>query len=680
MFILKMKTLNNCGCGIFPCHDGMNKNVFSAFAFYCAAVSLYVVCVPNIGFAFDEKSGSASIQSDSVPTKSPLRSPMIDPTVMNRYMDYLGWMDSAVAPLANEAIKNGVTVSKEETELQAKAIKAAFPNMPVFELELTNAALARKYSQSIMGSSASDNEKKKAYQEIKSTFPEEISPTAEQLNALIETKALLNYPLVNNMATRLKENERIVEQRARNSEEMWTLDEMRFSTQGESCLAKHRDSSQCQLTVAKYNNLVKFQSFTKEVPLDTARRMAIRSMLWDCYLLDNARRSGFVQSDTAQWEAKSILNSLANNAGFKGTEIPVNDYDMLALMYSRYYDPFFRKKVKPFYSIIGSNDSSTVDSMLRIAKTARERSRPEKGLDDSISEPALPWSHSCGASLPEEFKPFADTLPIGEVSDVFRTSYGYFIARFDSVQTTPEVSIEEAYDKLVLLATKQKWFALDSVLQDKAYKIYAANRRLNTTQDTFSLISFLSPAMLQDSIYMDWENKRSSGKQAQKKSSLPAMEKGVKISSVQLPIDICDSLITRYAIAGTHKKSETLGPLRTRYGVWHFKILSVKTGSAKIPFSSVGKALIDSLVVAKTTPRNSVWFEKPDNETVEMAIALAYKIHFFDPDITEQPVSSTIDGNTIEKGNDALVGRLKPYKTRLSELLAWINKVEIRIP
>jgi hypothetical protein len=678
---------NNFSYEIIRFNSNANLKISKLLVICCAISLVQIVNSPNFGYAQDSNNqGEGSpklLASTETSISSTNQSPIAPKNSSMRYLSYMVWLDTAVRPLANEAKEKGIIVSKEEISIQAKAFKVMFPDIPAREEELINEVLAKKYSQSIMGTSASIDDKKKAYQEIKSDFSEGTVPPEAQIEAFLETRALVGRPAVKQLAMQLNGNDRIEYQRAFNNREMWSADEMRFKSSGEICIARHPDSSGCLLTVKKYNNIVKYQFFPKIMPLDTSRKMAIRAMLSDRYALDEARKKGFTKSDTAEQETKSWLEWFAHNAKLKGTGRPVTDPNILAATYNRYCNTFFSERRKPFYSIIGSNDSSYVYSISHIAVKVDKKNRQKDSLSsDTVYEPELPWTHSCAVPLPDDFMPQIDTLPVGGISRVIRTSYGYFVVRFDSMQVIPRISFEEAHDKLIVLATKQKWLNLDSVIQAKAYKIYTANKKMNTAPDTFTLVSFLSPGWPQDSSVVEGKKGRSSKKRPHKKSLSSPLTKGIIISSIRLPFDLLDSLDTRYTAANKDKRNGTFGPIRSRYGTWHFKVLGVKTAETKLPFSYVGKLLIDSLIVNEIDSGDCIWFERPDSETTEMALAKAYKGRFFGLEsIGKANASREGNADNNSRGNNSDAGSaIKTYETRLSEVESWIDKIVIKMP
>jgi hypothetical protein len=95
--------------------------------------------------------------------------------------------------------------------------------------------------------------------------------------------------------------------------------------------------------------------------------------------------------------------------------------------------------------------------------------------------------------LRTELTQHTDSLQIDSISPPIKTPYGYFLIKRDSIQNHREVPFDAAQQRLVILATYQKWNQLDSILETRADSIYQSNTYLNRVEDTLRVIASLSP-------------------------------------------------------------------------------------------------------------------------------------------------------------------------------------------
>jgi hypothetical protein len=97
----------------------------------------------------------------------------------------------------------------------------------------------------------------------------------------------------------------------------------------------------------------------------------------------------------------------------------------------------------------------------------------------------------------------------------------------------------------------------------------------------------------------------------------------------------------------------------------------------KIPYSSVRKRLIDSLVVSAIDSGECAAYEKPDSLLREMSLARVYASRFFESE------EATEDEKTEAVKRADSLGVKNPdwyYESKIAEIQAWIDKMTIRIP
>jgi hypothetical protein len=590
-----------------------------------------------------------------------------------RFNRYNAWNYANLFPLACEAQKNGLSATQEEIEAQKSIIKSIYGVAQISDNLATNEILARKYAQSMLNIKPTQGDKEIAYRDIVAGASDAGALSKEELASLIETRAIVNCPVIKNELSKILDRNEKMRVKSENMEQVWPLNDLKIHSSDDACIARHPDSANCQLTVKRFNNLIKYQTFPKIFPLDTARRIAINNMLTDDYLAVKARQKGFARSETASEDIKGWLKWSTQNSRMKKSGKIVTDKDILHAVYGQYYRLLFSQKATPYCSLIGSSDSFAIDSIAYLFAQAqlKRQSRDTNAVKDTLWKSALPWSRSSAEMLPDELQAAVDTMPCGSVSKAIRTPYGAFLVRIDSMVIRPEILFEEAHDKVVALATKEKWLNFDQAIADTAFRIYSSNASLYQARDTLSLVFMLKMNPRGDAIAGLHAVKPKSKKELRTEVA----RKGMKISSAHLPTDILDSLMAHYE--KSYKKGFFFGPIASRYGTWHFIMRGVRAGTGKIPFSIVKKRLIDSLIVSAIDSGECAAFEKPDSLLAEMSLARVYAPRFF-----EQDDASEDEKAEAAKKADSL-GAKNPdwyYESKVAEIQLWIDKMTIRIP
>jgi hypothetical protein len=586
---------------------------------------------------------------------------------MNRYQKTIY---TKIVPLAQEAEKNGFTATSDEITAQRNALTVVFPYMPLFEKQLRDEIIARKYSQTLNGTRMSDADIQNAYKQMLSEYPDSKAPAMADVLPLLQTQVVLENRAVQDKIQELNDQRDIqTNQNLLKAKETWPLQDMRSNGPGDACVAEHKDSSTCLLTIKQYNDFVPFYAVPKSFPLDSARAMTIRSILTDLYIASEARAKGFAESDSAAEEKRNwkqdYVRQLKSNKLGKMVVDPV----WLRQSYSMFYDALFRTCYYPHYSIIGSSDSLYIDSIFKLCRriVLSDSQRPgekNKVSTQSIDAYNLHWSHSHGEFLPGEFGPVVDTLHISVVSPLIKTSYGFFVVRLDSVQVRYEVSFEDAGEKLIILATKQKYLKMDSLLDARADSLYSSNKRLNHFPDTLLVRAVLTPEFGRDSFS---EGKTSINNYKCDIIADP-LKSGVEISTAHLPYDVRDSLLSRFE--AVQDKKNTIGPIHSRFGIWNFTVIGRKRQGGKCPFSFVRKRLIDSLVVYENDCGVNLSWDDPDSSFDKTALAKSYAYRFYggmEFDLEEEK----------NPGQNAREILDKKVDERNSEIDAWLSKFTI---
>lgn len=584
---------------------------------------------------------------------------------MNRYQFTVY---TKILPLAQEAEKNGFTATPEEITVQRNALIVVFPEMPVFEKQLHDEIIARKYSQTLNGTRMSEGDIQNAYKQMLSEYPDGKAPAMADVLPLLQTQVILENRAVQDKIQELNDQRDIqTNQNLLKAKETWPVQDMRSSGPGDACIAEHKDSSTCLLTIKQYNDFVPFYAVPKSFPLDSARVMTIRSILTDFYIAAEARVKGFAGSDSAAEEKRNwkqdYVRQLKSNKLGKMVVDPV----WLRQSYSMFYDALFRTCYFPHFSVIGSSDSLYIDSISKlcrriVAPVPRIPGEKNKVSAQSIDAYSLPWSHSHGEFLPGEFAAAVDTLHVSGISPLIKTSYGFFVVRLDSVQVRYEVPFEDAGEKLIILATKQKFIKMDSLLDAKADSLFTSNKQLNHFPDTLLVRAVLTPDFGRDSL-KEAKTSKNNYKCDVKADSLKS---GVEISTAHLPNDVRDSLLSRFeAVQG---KKNTIGPIHSRFGIWNFTVIGHKHQGGKCPFSFVRKRLVDSLVVYEIDCGVNLSWDDPDSSFDKTALAKSYAYRFYggrEFDLEEEK----------NPGQNAKEMLDKKVDERNSEIDAWLSRL-----
>jgi hypothetical protein len=627
----------------------------------------------DISYSQDNKQEPSSSQVanpttdiDHNPGNGIAHSDQIETITFDAFNEYRR-ISSDIASLADEGRQHGFNATPEEYDVQEKAFKVLFPGMPASEHMLENEIIAKKYCRTISAIDVSKAELQTAYARLQPKNGNGNFPSFDTLMPILEVRSLLEKrEIQDKIKLNNDESEKRMNRALIHSWETWSASDLSVQAGENECIAEHPDSSQCILLVKKYNEHIKYVSIPKSFPIDSAKIRAVKSILTDCYIANEARARGEAETERMKRQKEGWLRFAADKLKYKRIGMPVTDNNELLRAYSLYYDALFRRRDFPFYSIIGSNDSLYIDSISKVCKrfTLADSQKCNDRSKTIPLTPPIPWSYSKFELLPDEFYRVLDTMSSGRISPVIRTPYGFFIVRLDSMQTRWETSFQDAKDNVILLATKLKRQNLDSALLARAFSIYKSNKRLNTVRDTLKVKVFLVPT------YKIYSNQIEGSKSVIKANKLIGADTsgwGIGILSTKLPFDVRDSLLNRME---SIKVTETIiGPITSRYGVWHFQVLARKQGGATVSFATVKKQLVDSLVIHELeAPADFPW-ENPDSTLQNIALAKAYEPWFWG----DNQVLNAKAGISRDQG-------IKQWEKRREEIDTWFSKISIHFP
>lgn len=615
------------------------------------------------------------IQSDSATIKGrQLRA--------KQFTEYVRWHSTNVLPLAEEAEKKGFQATQEEIDLQHKAISSLFPGYKIPTESVCNEIIARKYSKTIPGTFVSSDDIENAYLQQKSSFSNEQFPSLEELQPIIEMKALMEKGSIQTEVGKIKERKSIeINEKYLKENESWPVSELFINDSGDNCLASHIDNDSCLLDVQKFNSYIRYMQIPKKLSIDSARIKAIKEILSDLYMANFAREQKDDNIEILENEKQRWLKERMSKMRCKNIGRPVKDSIALHNTYSKYYDALFSKRSFLYYSVIGSSDSLYVDSIWQNLKCDTSKSdlnRLGRLKATGNSYDSL-WSCSNANSLPYEFNKYADSMNIKDVKGIIKMPYGFFIIRFDSMLVQPEMKFDVVQDDLIYLATRQKWKNLDSMLDVEAYHIYISNKKLNLRPDTLNVIAFFTPANERSFNSSEIKNVIESTQSKDPK----ARNRGILLPSTQLPIDIRDSLLNHYN--ATKDKKRILGPILSCYGNWYFKVLDISKGSGRLPFSLSKKMLIDSLLAHELkSSSDSLWL-KQDSALDDIALAKCYTPVFYGfSSMKKKSLNNSPDKksnfNQIPENREEnpALNRTKMIHNRVKNYDTWISRIVIK--
>jgi hypothetical protein len=583
-----------------------------------------------------------------------------DPAIEMNYRAYTHWHCLNISPLAWEAEIVGLNASQSEIENLTHEFRMLFPGIQVSDRTVSNEALARKYVYDVIGISITEKEKQNAYDEIVKKYGKESAPAMSDIEDIVEASAYTTLPVIQGEISRINDKNEQSKIKSNKEIENWSLDQLRLPYKNDYCIAEHPDSSNCILTAGYFNNQLRYQEYCTSVPLDTARKMAITSMLFDKYLMDQAMRTGYDTTANAIAGAYDWLKWSAQHERFKNLGYPVTDEHILRKIYDEYFSLLFRGRNKIWCSFIGSSDSVFVDSVYSSCfdMAGNQISSEKLKRRDALISNKNIWSYSSSEALPEVLSEVLDTLHYGTVSQRVKTSFGFYLLRIDSVITANSIPYEVATEKLALIATKRKWENFDSLIAAQSFQVYASGKKtLYKVRDTLGLMMYLKAGSRPDS---------SLSKEINGATNKPGVSrvsaKYVKLSSVELPEDLIDSLFKKYEKSKNLEK--IFGPILSRYGVCYFKINECRSGKGAVPYSVVKRKIADNLIIASVDSGLCALYEKPDSLLRKVSIARSYNKVFFEP--------PEDDKSKIYNENESY------YDVKLSEIQSWVDKIRIR--
>jgi len=486
---------------------------------------------------------------------------------------------------ADAALREGVDVSEQEVERRVEFYKQLYPGQRVESgkvktIILAEAYLDRKGMRPDEGETDSIFNTKFDVTRFASIEQVELAKRTEQLHLLLARED------VQHQAQNLEDISRLQLSNEYKPPTMWAQSDLQVQGDPEECLAW--DGRNCLIPLREYNAATAYYPVSIGMMLDSAKAIILKRYLMEKRLAVTARDQGLAfKADSLLPRVKQKKDDYPWMRATIAFGRPVRDQKSLEAAYTKYYGRYFGAREVITLAIIGSSDSAYVDSLYLVFQSwNRKRATERKSGLPASKEPTLPWSYFKEPQVSEELVALTDSLKVGQCSLPFRSSRGCFLVRLVEAATAPEVSFNHAYLRLVYLATRDKFLDMDSVVEARAKKYYAANIARYTFPDTMALRAWLIP-----------QPGPSSFAKAVRQGKIPivadtARFKSMEISSLALPTELRIALQERLRQDSAHL---FLGPLLDHYGRWYFQVRSRRRAHSVIPFRLARKDILDRM-------------------------------------------------------------------------------------
>ncbi len=312
----------------------------------------------------------------------------------------------------------------------------------------------------------------------------------------------------------------------------------RLRVEGDSnaCVALHNQRGTCLLTVSAFNNFtrsVEPDGDISEERLKQIRIAILKETLHADFLQDRLESTGM---------GKKVMEmGVAREKQYWAGMVKTIGEKKLRALY-RQYREFFLAHEDRSYDVLASTDSSLIDSLSRLTgKAGKLADLPWVRMDDSLLPASL-------AEAGKKLRKWRCSQPLAWVG-------GSAILRAADIRKTPEAGFEDAVPCLVGMLSYQP---LDSARAEKeALQYYKAHPKEFAIPDTLALDARLAPGIEPDPARLQTIASR-------------------RIASTDLPpqerrwLESHDSL----------RAGKKIAPLSAGLGMWEFRVLDVKKGSA----------------------------------------------------------------------------------------------------
>jgi len=532
------------------------------FLIFLSAILLF----DRVAHSRDPGEGS----SEPVPEQTKARNPDFDLTFAN------------ALPYSSEAERLGLAVDEAEVGRRMETYRKLYPESEVNRIRVKTILLAEAYAER-QAAETGITEPTARFEELK---PENFQDNAEfeRARRSLQSRDHFGREEVRSAGLKLLNEDNLRTRLSRPPpKEFWPTAELQIPRERTACLAWLEGG--CYVTVDEFNGAAGQFQFLRELPLDSARigvlsKYALAKHAADKGMADNPdmiTREMLPRIKKAREFDRSL--KMAREFG-----IPEMNESALRDAYSKYYRRYFRPREDVTLSLIGSSDSTYIDSLHAVLVRWRGDTvlRNGKPIPAEV-EPPLPWISLLESDLPPELVAPTDSFWVGDFTAPIRTSYGFFIVRLTQVVPVKGVSFDDAIGKLTYLATRDNFLELDSLAEVKFRQYYDRHPQEFLLPDTLELRAWLAPAPT---------DSQAKGKPPIRVPPDTLRFRPLRLSSLVLPDPLRIEL--QNAVRKERRKA-FFGPFDGPYGRWHFDVKRVRRAEGRLPYAIARQAIREKI-------------------------------------------------------------------------------------
>lgn len=495
------------------------------------------------------------------------------------------------------ASEKNFTVFPSDVEERLKLIKKAYPKIVLRLKDIEKALVVEQYLRYNYGDheiSAADTYEK--YSQYKAKRENIEIPSYEQMTPFFESIIVLNGLGMQNELNKIKNKKfKKMNEIASKYNQSWPVEYLTILGHPDECIAY--DGFSCLFTVAMYNECVPFIRIPKSVTQDSVINKAIHEILATIRKAQVSKEEGYATTIEGIETVDHILKTLPAIQRYGQHKLLARDEamtsDTLWKTYFLHYDQFFKYREELIIGIIGSSDSAYIDSIYKfvIQKHTAEKKNSRKKTLQSTNNTYLKWTFAKMNDLPKDIIQKLDTLQQkGDFTKPIKTSYGFFIFILDSIISYKEIPFENATDMLMLLTMRDRNEAYNETdIYDKAYEYYQQNKNLFIEPDTISASLWLIPNDSSKYKHRKIHNNKDYFKRVWSDTS---NFKPISVLSVNLPQNINTYVMKQCADS---VKDLCIGPMQSIYGMWCFRVDTIRHGGSQLSYSEVKNTIIEEL-------------------------------------------------------------------------------------
>ncbi len=484
--------------------------------------------------------------------------PILKNRIHSRYTRLYG----ETAILLPDAHEQQVTVTPNELEEKQNSFINFLPKRYLRQLQFKNSLILEKYLHHVKGIFPRAEDMDYLFNTLTRGTDSIQKFTKESMEPLLKTMAIFYNPGVRGCMEELKNREK--------PPLYWANKELMLNAPSLDCLVKDGQSGDCILSVDQFNSMVSLTKRPKTISKDSTRRQILLELLENICFSTLAEESGFSKKRGVKGALSQRERNFQKQQRLLSSGAIITEEATLLAAYDSYYHDYFAPREEVFIDLVGSMDSSYIDSLFTVLKSDVQNVLSKTSVQSNNDTMHIPWKTTSWTELPDELVIPTDTLMEGECTHPIKTDYGYFIARINTINQRDEITIDEAYNSLITLATRDHWYENDSILTTHVHQYYRNNLIEFQTPDTMLIRLSLIPDVKYSRVHTFNEVSQRATR---------------TISSLDLPHDVQVTLMNRY---DTHKgRTNEMGPLSTKYGLFYITVLEYHKGRKQLSCNRV---------------------------------------------------------------------------------------------